>query len=101
MPKVFLSLLLFAGLLLLPGCSNAEAKACEAAEQATIDLLAKRDFHWGRYQSYVRLQEFDKENHYSQAQEAEANRQRVIVNNLNCFTPQQVAEAQTYISKIK
>ena len=87
MTRVFLTPFVIAGLLFLPSCSSAEAKACEAAEQANIDFAVQRAFY------------MNAGNDYAKAQQAETNRARVIVNNSSCFTPQQVAAAQTYISK--
>jgi uncharacterized protein YceK len=85
---------------LLSGCSSAEAKACEAAKQAKVEFEAQRDIIWTEYQKNVKLQGFDNTN-YDKAYEQETNARRTIVNNQNCFTPKEVAEAQTYLSKVK
>ena len=41
MPKVFLAPLLVVGLLILPGCSSAEDKACEAAQKVVEEDMDK------------------------------------------------------------
>ena len=100
MSKVFLTPFLIAALLLLPSCSSDEAKACEAAKQAATEFIIQRDISWNKYEESRKNKTFDNTN-YNKAYEAEENSQRTIVNNQSCFTPQQVAEAQTYLSNLK
>ena len=95
MPKLFLTPFVIAGLLFLPSCSSAEAKACEAAEQARAEFQVASDNF---------LAQFNKESYpnlYEQAREQYINALRVVVNNSNCFTPAVVAEAQTNLSKLE
>jgi outer membrane murein-binding lipoprotein Lpp len=86
---------------LLSGCSNAEAKACKAAEQAKIEYELQSDVNFNAYQKEID----DNKKYYSaifiKGVELLSNSKRVIVNNPKCFTPQQVAEAQTYLLTVK
>jgi hypothetical protein len=98
MPKLFLTPLLIAGLLLLPSCSSAEAKACKAAEQARAEYEKETKVLWDKKQAkdnaslFIEGLALDK-----QVRETYLKSQRVIANNPSCFTPKQVVEAQTYI----
>jgi len=102
MPKLFLTPFVIAGLLFLPSCSSAEAKACKAAEQARAEYEIETKELYDKKQAksnaslFFEALELDK-----QARETYLKSQKVIVNNPSCFTPKQVVEAQTYISKIK
>ena len=100
MHRSILTPLVIVGLLFLPSCSSAEKKVCEAASQAKIDYQINANFHWGNYQKLIKSQANWGES-YNKAIEAQTNSQRVVVNNPKCFTPAQVAEAQTYISRVK
>jgi len=101
MPRLFLTPFVIAGLLFLPSCSNAEAKACEAAEQARIEYELQSEVNFTAYQK-----EIDDNKRYESALfirgvELLSNSKRVIVNNPKCFTPQQVVEAQSYLLTVK
>ena len=102
MPRVFLTPFVIAGLLFLPSCSNAEAKACEAAEQARAEYEIETKELWDKKQAKSNASLFFEALALDeQAKETYLKSQRVIANNPSCFTPKQVVEAQTYISKIK
>ena len=94
------ALLLFVSL--LSGCSSAEAKACKAAEQARAEYETETNELWDKKQAKSNASLFFEALALDeQAKETYLKSQRVIANNPSCFTPKQVVEAQTYISKIK
>jgi hypothetical protein len=103
MPRVFLTLLVISGLLFLPSCSNTEAKACEAAEiaRATYNKKAAdmqseanaiRDDITKGFDVYM-LDNKGKKNYKLSLQ--------VIITYKECFTPEQVVEAQQYLDNNK
>ncbi len=96
MPKVFLTPLLIAGLLLLPSCSSAEAKACEAAQLANKNYYEKAGEFNGEAVLKITPEEESKEL-LALARGEYSRSQRVIVNNPTCFTPKELVEAQIYL----
>ena len=87
---------------ILPGCSSAEEKACETAEQARAEYEIETKELWDKKQAKSNASLFFEALALDeQAKETYLKSQRVIANNPSCFTPKQVVEAQTYISKIK
>ena len=103
MPKVFLSLLLFAGLLLLPGCSNAEAEACAVAKSISDEYASKAsefrfEYNW-RNKSKDSLSQAIAGRAYSLADEQNVYRMKQIVDNSSCFTPEQVVQAELIIDE--
>jgi hypothetical protein len=102
MNRALLTPFVIAGLLLLPSCSSAEAKACKAAEQARAEYETETNELWDKKQAKSNASLFFEALALDeQAKETYLKSQRVIANNPSCFTPKQVVEAQTYISKIK
>jgi hypothetical protein len=102
MNRALLTPFVIAGLLLLPSCSSAEAKVCKAAEQARADYETETNELWDKKQAKSNASLFFEALALDeQAKETYLKSQRVIANNPSCFTPKQVVEAQTYISKIK
>ena len=101
MPKVFLTPYLIAALLLLPGCTSNEVKACNAAEQAVIEYEVESADKLTAYNNEINKNQRYDSSLSSKAAEAYLNSLRVIVNNPGCFTPKQVAEAQSFLSKVK
>jgi hypothetical protein len=95
MPKVFLAPLLVVGLLLLPGCSSAEDKACEAAQKVVEEDMDKAQ------ELLLSAKDLDKNGYGLQANEVRGEilrtsekLNRAILKNQSCFTPAQVVEAQ-------
>ena len=101
MPKLFLTPFVIAGLLFLPSCSNAEAKACEAAEQARIEYELQSEVNFTAYQKEIDDNKRYVSPLFIKGVELLTNSKRVIVNNPKCFTPQQVVEAQSYLLTVK
>jgi hypothetical protein len=101
MPKLFLTPFVIAGLLFLPSCSNAEAKACEAAEQARIEYELQSEVNFTAYQKEIDDNKRYVSPLFIKGVELLSNSKRVIVNNPKCFTPQQVVEAQSYLLTVK
>lgn len=98
MPKVFLTPLLIAGLLFLPSCSNAEAKACEAAQQARAEYKLETDNLYKTQIAQQNAQKFIEALSTSdQVKEMYLKSQKVIANNPTCFTPKELVEAQIYL----
>ena len=102
MPKVFLAPLLVVGLLLLPGCSSAEDKACEAAQKVVEEDMDKAQ------ELLLSAKDLDKNGYGLQANEVRGEIlrtsekiNRLIVKDQSCFTAEQVAEAQSYIASIE
>ena len=103
MPKVFLSLLLFTGLLLLPGCSNSEAEACAVAKKISDEYASKAsefrfEYNW-RNKSKDSLSQAIAGRAYSLADEQNMYRMKQIVDNSSCFTPEQVVQAELIINE--
>ena len=120
MKNVPLSLLVVLGLIFLPSCSNSEVKACEAAINSVreyelsynpkfvmIERLKRNQEQFTREKIWERIEAERKglklpENNAGleviklreQAESELYKSQLVIVNNPNCFTPEQVVEAQ-------
>lgn len=106
MPRLFLTPFVIAGLLFLPSCSNTEAKACEAAEisrdtynqkaafqQAEANALDNPNSTYDQSIKRWNLQKEMVENYKLSL--------RVILTYPNCFTPEQVVEAQAYLDANK
>jgi hypothetical protein len=100
MPKVFLAPLLVVGLLLLPGCSSAEDKACEAAQKVVEEDMDKAQ------ELLLSAKDLDKNGYGLQANEVRGEilrtsekLNRAILKNQSCFTPEQLVEAQRYLDK--
>jgi len=96
MPKVYLTPLLIAGLLLLPSCSSDEAKACKAAIKAHDDFYHEA----GEYNGKAVLKitpEVERKKLMQYGRNAYYRSQKVILNNPSCFTPKQLVEAQIYV----
>ena len=100
MPKVFLAPLLVVGLLLLPGCSSAEDKACEAAQKVVEEDMDKAQ------ELLLSAKDLDKNGYGLQANEGRGESlrtseklNRAILKNQSCFTPEQLVEAQRYLDK--
>ncbi len=102
MLRAYLTPFVIAGLLFLPSCSSAEAKACEAAEisRDTYDKKA------GGLQDEAKALENRTSNldlafkKFNLEQEAIATYKlslQVIVTYKECFTPEQVVEAQRFL----
>ena len=98
MPKVFLAPLLVVGLLILPGCSSAEDKACEAAQKVVEEDMNKAQ------ELLLSAKDLDKNGYGLQANEVRGEilrtsekLNRAILKNQSCFTPAQVVEAQIYV----
>lgn len=102
MPKVFLTPVLIAGLLLLPSCSSSETKACEAAKKAYLDLSAQsralgesiKILEQGSL--ILQAQQKRKEQLFT-AKAAFL----VKINNQSCFTPEEVSIAQLLLKEIE
>ena len=86
---------------LLSGCSSAEEKACEAAEQAKIEYELQSDVNFNAYQKEIDDNKRYVSPLFIKGVELLSNSKRVIVNNPKCFTPQQVVEAQSYLLTVK
>ena len=102
MPRALLIPFVICGLLLLPSCSDKDVNACEAAQQIVEDDTNKVQ------ELLLSSKELDKNGYGLQANEVRGEIlrtsekiNRLIVKNQSCFTPEQVGQAQTYISNIK
>ena len=102
MPRALLSSFVISGLLLIPSCSSADQNACEVSQQVVeADMNKVKEL----LQS---AKDLDKNSYGLQANEVRGEIlrtsekiNRAILNNQNCFTPQQVVQAQTYIASIE
>ena len=105
MPKVFLAPLLVVGLLLLPGCSSAEAEKAKACEMA----VSLSRFYFAKYEGYftdfktelaAELEKSGKavspkiESLIKDSTESREKSWQIKVNNQSCFTPDEVLQAQ-------
>jgi uncharacterized protein YcfL len=77
---------IFFGLLLLAGCSNAEAKACKDAQQAYADYVKPFDSRKSCIGLTFQVGRACENAHYKA--------DLVIVNNPKCFKPEELVEAQ-------
>lgn len=102
--KVGLTTLVISGLLFLPSCSSAEAKACKAAKlsqsnyesdaiamQADAKKIPDDILNFKQYEKKRTLNESAFKNYELSM--------RVITTYKECFTPEQVVEAQRYLDK--
>ena len=102
MPRALLIPFVICGLLLIPSCSSTDENACEAAQQVVEDDMSKvREL-------LLSAKDLDKKGYGLQANEVRGEifrtsekLNRVILTNQNCFTPQEVGQAQTYIASIE
>ncbi len=102
MPRALLISCVISGLLLTPGCSSTDEKACEVAQQVVGDDLSKvREL-------MLSAKDLDKNGYGLQANEVRGEilrtsekLNRVILKNQSCFTPAQVGQAQTDIASTK
>jgi hypothetical protein len=102
MPRALLIPFVICGLLLIPSCSSSDANACEAAQQIVEDDSSKVQ------ELLLSSKDLDKNGYGLQANEVRGEilrtsekLNREILKNQSCFTPEQVGQAQTYISNIK
>ena len=102
MPRALLIPFVICGLLLIPSCSSSDANACEAAQQIVEDDSSKVQ------ELLLSSKDLDKNGYGLQANEVRGEIlrtsekiNRLIVKNQSCFTAEQVAEAQSYISSIE
>jgi hypothetical protein len=95
---------LASSLLLLAGCSDSAAKACEVAVETRIEYQdLSKEFH-SKYLKLIEttyddgestLEEHDRIlSLYDKHIEARKDSNSVIINNPTCFSPKQVVEAQ-------
>ena len=96
MRRAYLTPLVIAGLLFLPSCSNAEAKACEAAREAHLNMRAKAEEIAKSAKilgnsDFTTLQSISKS---KLALKTFVDSYQIIVNNQKCFTAEQVVSAQ-------
>ena len=102
MPRALLIPFVICGLLLISSCSSTDENACEAAQQVVEDDMSKvREL-------LLSAKDLDKKGYGLQANEVRGEilrtsekLNRVILKNQNCFTPQEVGQAQTYIASIE
>jgi len=102
MPRTLLIPFVICGLLLIPSCSSTDENVCEAAQLVAEDDMSKvREL-------LLSAKDLDKNGYGLQANEVRGEifrtsekLNRVILKNQNCFTPQEVGQAQTYIASIE
>ena len=103
MRRVFLSLLLFAGVFLLPGCSNAEAEACDDAKSISEVYFEKASEFRFEYNVNIKSKNSINQSlagHYSRkADEQNFRARKVILDNPNCFLPEEVTKAEEILEK--
>jgi hypothetical protein len=96
-------LVLFASL--LSGCSSAETKACEAAEASRYSYDEKADAMQSEADAIGRTSDIEVAfKKFKLEQDAKATYKlslQVIVTYKECFTPEQVVEAQQYLDSNK
>ena len=98
MPRLFLTPFVIAGLLFLPSCSSAEAKACVSAEKAYAEFEAETKKAYKQREISIKASDWDSSKNYlARALKYELWTQKVIVNNPSCFTAAQVVIAQSFV----
>ena len=102
--RVFLAPLVISGLLFLPSCSSAEAKACKAAKLSQnkykSDAIAMQADAKKIPDDILNFEQYEKKRDLNES--AFKNYElgmRVITTYKECFTPEQVVEAQRYLDK--
>ena len=113
MPKMLLAPLVVIALLYLPGCSNAEAEACAAAQQSQLAYENKSrnlyadsnainvdDWNFNLTEAEKLMSEKKREL-YTQSVENYKLSLQTIVTYKECFSPSQVVEAQTELEAAK
>ena len=98
MPRLFLTPFVIAGLLFLPSCSSAEAKACVSAEKAYAEFEAETKKAYKQREISIKASDWNSSKNYlALALKYELWTQKVIVNNPSCFTAAQVVIAQSFV----
>ena len=98
MRKALLTPFVIAGLLLLPSCSSAEAKACVSAEKAYSEFEAETKKAYEQREISIKASDWNSSKEYlTLANKYEFWTQKVIVNNPSCFTAAQVVIAQSFV----
>ena len=99
MRRVFLALLLFAGLLLLPGCSNAQAEACDDAKSLSANYLNKASEFREAFTANKKINPSLAGHYYLLANTENIQARKIFVDNPSCFSSEQVVEAQLIVEK--
>lgn len=102
MPRQFLTPFVIAGLLFLPSCSSAEAKACETATKAYSELKAQSQ-ELGKSIKVLEQGSLIFEAREKRKKQMFIAKQTLLVkiNNPSCFTPQEVSEAQLVFKELE
>ena len=98
------ALLGVSALLMLPGCTSSETKACEAASKAAQDYLIEATAAGDKIDTVsdgtITPENSDEVGDLLQAMnDLTLKSYKVIVNNQSCFSPQEVVEAQTNLGQ--
>lgn len=102
MPRLFLTPFVIAGLLFLPSCSSAEAKACEAATKAYSELSAQSQ-ELGKSIKILEQGSLIFEAIEKRDKQMFIAKQLLLVkiNNPICFTPKEVSAAQLLLKELE
>lgn len=101
MRRAYLTPLVIAGLLFLPSCSNAEDKACEAAEISRQSLLLEVAKHFKDESVNKDKDSIKWRNAFLSRVIAQSKAAEIVLNNPICFTASQEVEAQFAIEEYK
>lgn len=101
MPKLFLTPFVIAGLLFLPSCSSAEAKACEAAEITRQGFQVEAAKYQEDYLVKKELKSLEASQAYLSKVIAQSKAAEIILNNPACYTAEEQIEAQLSIEEYK
>ena len=103
MPRAFLTPFVLVGLLFLPSCSNAEAEACDDAKSISEVYFEKASEFRFEYNVNIKSKNSINQSlagHYSRkADEQNLRARKVILDNPNCFLPEEVTQAEEILEK--
>ena len=103
MPRAFLTPFVLVGLLFLPSCSNAEAEACDDAKSISEVYYEKASEFRFEYNVSIKIKNSLNQSiagYYSRlADEQNLRARKVILDNPNCFLPEEVTQAEEILEK--
>ena len=98
MPRLFLTPFVIAGLLFLPSCSSAEAKACKAAQEQHLTYDLQFEKAKANYELFSKAGNYERSRAWlNQSNQSQYNKQLLVISYQNCFTPKELVEAKRYV----
>lgn len=98
MSKALLTPFVIAGLLLLPSCSSAEAKACKAAKEQHIQYDLQYEDAKAKHALFSKAENYQRASAWlRQSNQSQYNKQLLVISYQSCFTPKELVEAKRFV----